>query len=199
MDKWVDIQGFEGIYMVNDKGEIKSLERIIPLNRFGGTTRRIKERKILPVISSSGYFMVGLHKNGNTVMSLVHQLVARAFLENISNKPCVNHKNGDKLDNRIENLEWCSYSENIRHAFSVLKRKAGKQGHTKEKCWLYGRKGENHPAYKKKAKKVKCDTLDLYFDSTIIAAQQLGLHQSEVSSICRGEHIHKKGLTFRYI
>lgn len=105
---WKDVIGYEGLYMVSNFGRVKSLS-------FNKTTGNVKLRKIN--IQNSGYFYLGLHKGGTAKNFLVHRLVAIAFLKNPNKYQFVNHKNGIKTDNRIANLEWCTKSYNLVHAF----------------------------------------------------------------------------------
>jgi hypothetical protein len=74
-------------------------------------------RELKPIINSNGYYAVGLCNKGKVAMTLIHRLVASAFLINSNNKKEVNHINGIKTNNRIENLEWATRSENMKHAF----------------------------------------------------------------------------------
>lgn len=76
-----------------------------------------------PPKTPAGYFQIGLYKNNVRYFIGVHRLVAEAFIPNPNNKTCINHKNGIRTDNRVENLEWVTYSENMKHSYSVLKRK----------------------------------------------------------------------------
>lgn len=76
-----------------------------------------KGLKLKTYISKFGYERVTLSHNGSKKAFFVHRLVAQEYLQNIKNKPCVNHKDGNKLNNNVNNLEWCTYSENSKHAF----------------------------------------------------------------------------------
>lgn len=99
-----DIVGYEGLYQVSNLGNVKSFHR-----NKDGTIIKLKTNKY-------GYNNINLCKKGNKKFILVHRLVATLFIQNKLNKPCVNHINGIKNDNRVQNLEWCTYSENSIHA-----------------------------------------------------------------------------------
>ena len=94
------IKGFERLYLVSDTGVVWSNHRNRPLK---------------PSIDRYGYYKVVLRRNGMSFYTTVHRLVARAFLPNPDNKPAVNHINENKLDNRVENLEWVTAEENDNH------------------------------------------------------------------------------------
>jgi Flp pilus assembly CpaF family ATPase len=86
-----------------------------------GNIRNVKTKKILKVHKSRGYYKVKLFLNNRRIHESVHRLVAKAFLVIDKNKPQVNHKNGNKEDNRLENLEWCDHRYNIFHSKNISK------------------------------------------------------------------------------
>lgn len=113
------IRGYEGLYEVCSDGSIISMPREKRLPN--GKLCRSKERIMSPArIGEDGYEFVYLRKEGKTYRHYVHRLVADNFLTDIKNGNVINHINGIKYDNRVENLEWCSQSENVKHATRVL-------------------------------------------------------------------------------
>lgn len=107
---WRDVVGYEGLYQVSNIGRVKSLPR-------NGT---IKEERILkPRITKNGYLYVHLRNGSISKYVKVHKMVAVAFIPNPENKPQINHINGIKTDNRVDNLEWNTASENMLHAIKL--------------------------------------------------------------------------------
>ena len=113
---WRPIKGYEGYYEVSNSGEIKSLERTIIVS---GRSRKLKEKILKPKINNDGYVHIQFSRNGCYSTFTVHRLVAEAFLEIPDDKVFVNHINGNKLDNNVQNLEWVTRSENMQHAFKL--------------------------------------------------------------------------------
>ena len=128
---WIDVKGYEGLYQVSNLGNVKRLDGIIVTKRF---VVKPKLGKILNLtIKDNGYLSAMFSNKNNKKRFYVHRLVGLAFLENPENKKTINHINGVKTDNRLENLEWCTYSENLNHAiFSKLR----KSGHEVYNCKL---------------------------------------------------------------
>lgn len=106
IENWKPVPGYEGLYEVSDKGNVRSLNY-----RGNGETKLLS-----PALNKKGYKHVGLHKDKKTTTFQVHRLVALAFIPNPDNLPQVNHKDKNTGNNCVENLEWCDGIYNIRHA-----------------------------------------------------------------------------------
>ena len=108
---WKDVVGYEGLYQINNFGKVK--------NRYN---------KILKLkIDKNGYLIAYLYKNKVMKCKKSHRLVAEAFIDNPENKPQVNHKDGNKQNNYVDNLKWCTNKENIIHCWenNLHKKKFG--------------------------------------------------------------------------
>lgn len=109
MIEWRPIKGFEGLYEVSNIGNVRSLNY-----------RRTGEIKILRLYkNNNGYLKAVLCKDGKQCTKKVHRLVANAFIPNLENKPQVNHIDGNKQNNAVSNLEWCTILENIQHSWKT--------------------------------------------------------------------------------
>ena len=105
---WKDIKGYENIYQISSYGRVKSLKRISDCGRH-------LPEKILKAGNSHGYKSVTLRKNGASKIHSVHRLVGQTFIENPCNFPCINHKDEDKTNNKVNNLEWCTQKYNANY------------------------------------------------------------------------------------
>lgn len=117
MEIWKDVKGYEGVYQVSNLGNVKSLDREVN-SRYGGK-RKVEGVLLKFLPDKDNYSRVNLKKNQKGKTILVHRLVAAAFIDNKENKPQVNHINGIKNDNNVENIEWVTLSENRRHAYDT--------------------------------------------------------------------------------
>ena len=104
---WADIKGYEGIYSVSNLGNIKK------------TFKNKKTKTLIPYVSGKGYFKVSLYKDKVRSQQYVHRLVLQTFLANPMGKATVNHEDGNKSFNALENLTWMTQSENVKHAYAT--------------------------------------------------------------------------------
>lgn len=105
---WKDIEGYEGLYQVSNLGNVRS----VSLRGKGIGKGRSRQGKLLKPALSDGYPFVVLSIDGKGKKCLIHRLVAKAFIPNPNNLPCVNHKSEIRTENFVENLEWCTYKYN---------------------------------------------------------------------------------------
>lgn len=139
MEIWKDINGYIGIYQVSNMGNVRSLQREEYKCRQGYRVR--KGRQLKPGRDKKGYLLVGLRKDGKCKTRRIHRLVAEAFIPNPNNLPQINHKDENKCNNTVDNLEWCTPSYNINYgkanmlrAISLKKLWERKCGEANEQC-----------------------------------------------------------------
>jgi len=150
---WKEISGYEGSFEVSNLGNFRSKDRQVP-SRWGGT-RSYPGKPLKVEVMQDGYKRIVLMQNAKKKRYMCHRLVAETFIPNIDNKPFVNHIDGDRGNNCVENLEWCTQIENEQHSVKIL-------GKTM--------KGKTAP------KPVKCIELDKIFSSMKQAVEFLGNH-----------------------
>lgn len=185
IEVWKDIIGYEGNYQISNLGRFKKLQRITWwTDRWGNPKSRIEPEIIKHkfYIRKSGYCEISLSKNGKAKIKFIHQLVAEHFLIKAEHHRIINHKDCDKLNNSITNLEWCTYSHNTQHAYNngILKR--GKDNKRSKQV------GELDSA----GKIVKTW-------GSIGEVARDGLGRSGVSSVCNGRNKHYMGKIYKFI
>ena len=189
---WKEIPDCDGLYLANENGQIKSKDR--PRRHFSIKNEEcFYNRKgiiLKPVLDTSGYYRVTItFKNHKQKVFQVHRLIAKTFIPNPENKPQVNHKDGDKTNNNVENLEWVTVQENIVHAFQKGLNKGSKP-------WL-GKTGADH---NKSKTVIRCD-LDWNeleeFPSVSEAAKHYG-SLSHISACALGKRKTCGGFKWKY-
>lgn len=165
MEEWRDVVGYEGLYKVSSLGRVKSLN-------YRNTG---KEQILKPYKNNYGYLIVNLSKGGKERRALIHRLVAHAFIPNPYNLQFVNHKDENKLNNCVENLEWCDQGYNNR----------------------YGTRTERMA--KKLSKPVMCVDTCVIYPSVHEAERDTGTHYQNIIKCCRGKRNIAGGFHWRYV
>lgn len=187
---WRDIKGYEEKYQISNLGRVKSLS----FNKTG-------EKKLLkPHDNGNGYLTVCLWKDNRYKHKYIHRLVAEAFLPNPENKPCIDHINTNRDDNRIENLRWCTYSENL---MNPITNKKSSETHRE----IY--QGNNNPNYGNRGKSntLSIPILQLDLFGNIIklwygakeTERENNFDASTITKCCKGKKLTHKGFRWVYL
>lgn len=183
MEIWKDIKNYEGLYQISNCGKVKSLERKVK-NKNG--FRIVPEKILKPILNNKGYYAYGLRKNGKLNMILLHRLIGEHFIKNKNNYPCINHIDGNKLNNEINNLEWCTYEHNIKEAFRLGLNKYTYKENFKHNYWK-GKFGKNHNCSKKVFQYDKKGNFIKGFESIKNASEETKVNYCSISNNCLGK------------
>ena len=172
MEHWKAIDGYEGLYQVSNLGRVKSL-------KCG------KEKILKPGKNTGGYLHVDLYKDGHEKTVKIHRLVAEAFIPNPNNLDTINHKDEDKTNNTVSNLEWMSQKDNINYG-------------TRNK--RLSEANINHPSLSKQVQMFDKKTGELLatFPSIREAERVTGINKGHISQCCNGKRKSAGGYVWRY-
>lgn len=185
MEYYKPVNGYDGIYEVSTLGNVRSVTRKVGHIDHSIT---IKNRILKPYLGTNGYYVVTLSKKGKRHRFSIHRLVATTFIQAYNDKPCVNHKDGNKLNNEVSNLEWSTYSENNKHAYaSNLKvgywtGKFGKKHHNSKAVYQYSIQG----------------IFIKEFDSIMDARRETGVNDTSISLCCRNRQKTSGNYIWKY-
>jgi len=190
---WKPIVGCECYYKISNLGNVHSLERVVEYKykTNSGTIikRRLKKAKNLKThINKVGYRTTDIQVEGIRHTLTIHRLIAEAFILNPENKPTVNHRDGNKLNNNISNLEWNSYSENNKHAVDNGLRKSP---------WI-GIFGVKHPQSKPVIQLDKKGNKINEFDNAREAQRKTGISYKHISCCCLGKRMSTGGYCWKF-
>jgi hypothetical protein len=189
---WKDIEGYEGIYQVSNVGRVKSLERTTKSSRNGTEYfRTIKPKILKQSFNRCGYLKVPLGRGLIRKQMYIHRLVAIAFIDNPTKKPTVDHLNTIKTDNRVCNLRWATYSEQINE--NAISKEKFRRNTIKTSLENMKKANESNK------KKVKCITTNITFNSLKEGAEYYNIDRRRVSDCCKGKIKQHKGLRWEYI
>lgn len=192
MEIWKDVKGYEGIYQVSNQGRVKALA--------DATRRTHRAEHILSQGYHRGYRNVSLCKNGKMKTYQVHRLVATAFIDNPNNKPCVDHINTVKNDNRADNLRWVTPKENDANELSRIHKSISKRGHKNPnfKKDMSARIKSLAELNRTKVICIKPNGERLIYNSLVEAQNATGVCESNIGRVCRGERKTAGGFKWEY-
>ena len=186
---WKDIEGYEGLYQISNLGKVRSLDRFIV--KKNGSIQKYKGRILLASDDMHGYDHVSLSKGSSVKKKKIYRLVAETFIENPDKLKVVNHIDGNKSNNCVSNLEWCSSAVNNKHAWETgLKKSSNKQ---KEKASMFIKLGKN------KKRHIICKETGVVFDSIRKAEKEMNINHSRICTVLSGKQESVKGFHFEYI
>lgn len=184
---WKDIQGYEGLYQISNFGRVKSL----PKFRNNGTGGFISKEKILKTEENNrGYVRVQIKNNGKAKRFFVHRLVAFSFIPNPENKPCVNHLDCNPLNNRADNLEWCTFQENTDYMVKLERNK-------RTYLWNKRRNEKNKKNWKPVVQMDHRGSVIKKYRN-ITEVKKDGFRPGDVCRCCKGQRKTTGGYVWRY-
>jgi hypothetical protein len=173
-EEWKSVQDYESCYEISNLGRVKSLSRILKNNQFK------KELIRTGGIDNKGYYSIILSKDGKNKRMAIHRLIALHFIDNPEDKCCINHIDGNRVNNSLSNLEWVTLTENARHAYDT-----GLINHEslRERGVLASEKRRI-----KTEQYSKDNNLIAVYNSFKEASDSTGIARESISAVCKGKY-----------
>lgn len=185
---WENIKDYEGLYQISNSGRVKSMKKTVSNKGSYGGTCTYHSKILKTYIDTTGYEIVVLSNSNKKTTKRIHRLLAETFIPKVDGKCFVNHIDGNKLNNSIENLEWCTHQENIQHAWDNKLISIGNRN----------KKGINN----KKSIKVDQYTKDNLFikrwDCIRDVERELKIANQNISKCCKGIYKTCGGYIWKY-
>lgn len=176
MEIWVSIKDYENLYQVSNYGNIRSLDKKDSLGRF------VKGKNMKPIVRKDGYLDITLHKDGKGKHFLLHRLIAETFIDNPNDYKEINHKDENKANNNINNLEWCSRSYNINYGI----------GNKSRRKTLLNKRGKEIIQYNKNKEIIKI------YPSLREANRKTNINIGNICECCNGTRKTAGGYIWQY-
>lgn len=178
---WKIIEGFDG-YEISNLGQVRSKEKIV--DRKNGSKRTLKEKILNPAVNGNGYLFVVLRKDNKSYHKTIHRLVIEAFTPNPDGKPCVDHIDTIKTNNRIENLRWATHKENNNNPLTLEK-------------YSKAKKGDKHPNSKPIIQLTKEGDFVKKYGCIMDCEREMEFNNSNICECCNGKR--KSAYGFRWV
>lgn len=173
---WKAVPGYEGLYEVSNMGRVRSLDTIVVTKR--GVQKKKKGLLLQPMKTKKGYYMVNLQKT----RMYVHRIVAAAFLPNPDLLPYINHKDENKENNRVDNLEWCDNKYNLNYGTTLERMRAHSAGFPKKRVVQMDREGNELGE----------------FESLADAARAVGVPYTNIAVCCKETYRTAGGYKWKF-
>ena len=187
-EMWRWIKGYENIYQISNYGRVRSVDRFVYCEVSPNKLQHLFGKILKQGLNKKGYPIVYLSKDGKQKTITVHRLVALAFIENPLNLPQVNHKDGIKTNNHMDNLEWCTNADNQKHAYDMGLQPSYENSN-----------GRGRPAKSVAMYDLTTHSILRTFKTIASAGRETGINPYNIRSVCIGKRHQAGGYGWKFI